>query len=174
MFSLIENAKVVSVMPPKDSTGAAFTTEYISMKNAKRVAWILQTGSMSSTSSQAVTLRVADDASGTHSAAITSASAQATLTLDHYYVNSGDTYTKTSVSSSTFNLTASSDSKVFIVELDSRVDRLGTFVSGSSTYNADYVALSVATPGAHTCLASVVAIVSDLRYQSDAPPTVIT
>jgi len=171
MFSLIENAKVVSVMPPKDSTGAAFTTEYINLKKAKRIAWIIHTGTMTSTSNQAVTINVADDASGTHSAAITSASTD--LSLPYYYVNSGDTYTKTSVSSSTFNLTKSSDSKVFIIELDTRNQKVGTFVSTSVTYDAEWVALSVATPGAHACLASVVAIVSDLRYQSDSPPTVI-
>lgn len=172
MFSLIENAKVVSVMHPIDKTGAAFTTEYISMKNAKRIAWIIDVGSLSSTSNQAVKLKVADDASGTHSASVSSSST--TLTLEEYYKQSGDTYTKTTVSSSTFNITKSSDSTIFIIELDTRKHNFGTFSSGSTTYNADYVALSVATPGAHACLASVIAIVSDLRYQSDAPPTVIT
>lgn len=172
MFSLTENAKVVSVMPPKDSTGAAFTTEWINIKNAKRVEFIIHTGTLTSTSNQAVTLKVGDDASGTHSAAITSSSVD--LTLDYYHKNSGDTYTKTSVASSTFNITKSSDSKVFIVAVDTRKQKVGTFLSGSSTYNADYLALSVASPGAHACLASVIAIVSDLRYQSDSPPTVIT
>lgn len=172
MFSLVENTKIVSVMPPVDKTGAAFTTEYISMKDAKKVTWIVHLGALSSTSNQAVTLKVADDASGTHNAAITSSSVD--LTLPYYHkTSSGDTLAKTSVSSSTFNITKSSDSKLIIIEVDTRRLKLGTFVSTSVTYDADYVALSVATPGAHACLASVIAIVSDLRYASDSPPSAI-
>lgn len=172
MLSLLENAKPVSVMPPKDSTGAAFTTEYINMKHAKRLTFAIHLGSLSSTSNQAVTLKVADDASGTHNKAITSASAACTLTLEKYWkTSSGDTLVKTSVSSSTFNIAKSSGSKMFFIEVDA--EKLGTFIQSSVTYNADYVALSVATPGAHACLASVMAFLTDLRYQSDAPPTAI-
>lgn len=173
MFSLIDNAKIVSVMHPIDKTGAAFTTEYISVKNARKVTWIIDLGVLTSTSNQAVTLKVADDASGTHNAAITASSVD--LTLPYYHkTSSGDTLAKTTVASSTFNITKSSDSKLFIVELDVGRQKMGQFKSGSSMYNADYVAISVATPGAHACLASVIAIVSELRYQKSSPPTVIT
>ena len=170
---LVEDAKLVPVMRPIDKTGAAFTTEWISMKNYKHADFIINLGAMTSTSSQAVTLKVADDASGTHSAAITSASAATTLTLDEYYkTSSGDTLTKTSVSSSTFNLTASSDNKYVIVHVDAA--KLGKFTSTSVTYDADYVAISVATPGTHACLAAVDCLLTGPRFASQSNPTAIT
>lgn len=174
MFSLVEEAKVVIVQPPKDMTGAAITTEYISMKNAQKCTFVVHTGVMTSTSNQAVTLVVADNASGTHNKAITSAGGAATLTLDKYWkrASGGDTLTKVAVSSSTFNLTKSSDNCTFIIEVDAA--KMGTFVASSVTYNADYLALSIATPGAHACLMSVEAILTGLRYAGDAPPTAIT
>jgi hypothetical protein len=173
-FSLIEQAKIVNVQVPIDMTGAAATTEYISMKNAQKAYFIIATGSMSSTSNQAVTLVVADDASGTHTGTITSASASCTLSLDNYWVRaaSADALTKTTVSSSTFNLTKSDDNKTFVIEVDANA--MGTFSSGSTTYNADYVAISVATPGAHACLISIQCILTGLRYAEDVPPTAIT
>lgn len=170
---LAEQAKLVSVMRPIDKTGAAFTTEWIAMKNYKHADFIINLGVMTSTSSQAVTLKVADDASGTHSAAITSASASTTLTLDEYYkTSSGDTLAKTSVSSSTFNLTSTSDGKYVVIHVDA--EKLGTFTSTSVTYNADYVAISVATPGTHACLAAVDCLLTGPRYAEDFPPTAIT
>lgn len=173
MFSLLENAKPVSVMRPKDSTGAAFTTEYINMKNAQRATFMIDLGTLTSTSNQAVTLKVANDASGTKNAAITSASASCTLKLEEYYkTSSGDTLAKTSVSSSTFNITKSSDNKFIFIEVDAA--KMGTFIASSTTYQADYLALSVATPGAHACLASVTCFLTGLRYQQSAPPTAIT
>jgi len=170
---LAENAKLVPVMRPIDKTGAAFTTEWISMKNYKHADFIINLGVMTSTSNQAVTLKVADDASGTHSTVITSASSAADLTLDEYYkTSSGDTLAKTSVSSSTFNLTKSSDNKYVIVHVDA--EKMGTFQSTSVTYNADYVAISVATPGTHACLAAVDCLLTGPRFASDSNPTAIT
>jgi len=170
---LAEDCKLVSVLRPIDSTGAAFTTEWISMKNYKHADFVINLGVMTSTSNQAVTLKVANDASGTKSAVITSASAACSLTLPFYYkTSSGDTLAKTSVSSSTFNLTKSSDAKHVIVHVDAA--KLGTFTSTSVVYDADYVAISVATPGSHACLAAVDCYLSGPRYASDSNPTAIT
>jgi hypothetical protein len=173
-FSLIENVKVVPIAYPKDFTGAAMTTEYISMKNYRKATIFVMTGVQTSTSNRAMTLVVADDASGTHHKTITSASAQCTLGLDEYWkaAGAGDTWTRTAVSSSTFNITKSSDSKMIAIEVEA--SEMGTFVSSSTTYSADYFALSVATPGAHAALAAAWAVLSDPRYASDAPPTAIT
>jgi hypothetical protein len=176
MDSFIENKKVVPIYFPKDGTGAAMTTEYVNMKNYKKATWILMTGTQTSTSNAAVKIKVADDASGTHSKSLSSASAACTLDFPHYYKaptsSVADVYTKTSVSSSTFNIAAASDSKVFIIEVDA--EKMGTFVSTSVTYSADWVALTLATPGAHASLRSCVCILSDPRYASDAPPTAIS
>jgi len=176
-FSLIENAKIVQVGVPADrgaSPGAALTTEWISMKNARKCTFIYETGTLTSTSNQAVTLYVANNASGTKNKAITSAGAAATLTLPHYYVKtaSTDTYVKTTVSSSAFNITKSSGSKVFVIEVDAA--RMGTFIASSVTYNAEYVRVNVATPGVHGCLSSCIAVLTGLRYQEDSPPSAIT
>ena len=174
MINLIESVKWVQIQEPKDKTGAAATTEWVSMKNAAQCYFVIQTGAMTSTSNQAVTLYVADDASGTHNKAITSASAQVSLTMPYVWKRtaSTDTLVKTTVASSTFNLTKSSDNRTFIIPVDA--SKMGTFVASSVTYNADYVRINVATPGAHACLMSVYAILVGLRYQEDSPPTAIT
>lgn len=171
MFSLIEDAKIVNVLSPIDKTGAAMAAKWVSAKNAQKMSFLFQTGVMTSTSNQAVTLYVADDAAGTHNAAI---GAAADLTLDHYYSRaaSTDTWTRTAVASSTFNLTKSSDGKAFLLEVDT--SKLGNFVASSVTYAAKYVRLAVATPGAHACLMSAQCILTGLRYQEDSPPTAIT
>lgn len=173
-FSLAENAKIVNVMSPIDKTGAALGATWIAAKNAKKISFLIHTGVMTSTSAQAVTLYVANNASGTKNKAITSAGAAATLTMPHYWVRAAatDAWTKTTVASSTFNLTAGSDGKAFLIEVDT--DHMGTFIASSVTYNAEYVRLAVATPGAHACLYAVQAILTGLRYQEDSPPTAIT
>lgn len=172
-FDIESTAKVIPILYPVDSTGAAYTTEWICMKNYRKCQFFIVNGAKSSTSNQAVTLKLANDASGTKSAAITSASASTSLTLPYYYqTSSGDTMSKTSVSSSTFNLTKSSDSKVTVIKVDA--EKMGTFISSSTTYTADYLALSVGTPGAHADLACVFAILSEPRYGKTTLPTAIT
>ena len=169
MFDITENAKLVSVLHPIDRTGAALTTEWIGMKNAKKATFILDFGVLTSTSTFAVTLQVANNASGTKSATI---GASTDLGLAHYYTQSGDTYSKTTVSSSTFNVTKSSDSKIYIIEADAA--GMGKFTSTSVEYDADYVRLSAAAPGAHAALTSCVCLLTGLRYQQDVPPSAIT
>lgn len=169
MFSITENAKLVSVLHPIDRTGAALTTEWISMKNAEKATFILDIGALTSTSNFAVTLQVADDASGTHSKTV---GASTDLGFTHYFTNSGDTYAKTSVSSSTFNVTSASDNKIYIIE--AKAEDMGKFTSTSVSYDADYVRLSAATPGAHAALTSCVCLLTGLRYQQNAPPSAIT
>lgn len=169
--SLVETAKFIQVQEPKDKTGAAVTTEWISMKEARWIDFVIATGTMTSTSNNAVTLYVANDAAGTKNAAITGT---ATMTMPYVWKRtvSTDTLVKTTVSSSTFNLTKSSDNKTFIIPVDT--NKAGTFVASSVTYNAEYVRVSVASPGSHACLMSVYAIAHGLRYAEDSPPTLLT
>lgn len=170
MFSLMENAKIVNILSPIDKTGAALAATWVAAKGAQKISFHIKTGVMTSTSNQAVTLYVADDASGTHNVAI---GASADLKLEHVYKRlTGDTWTKVAVSSSTFNLTKSSDGRGFLIEVDA--SKMGNFVKSSITYPADYVRLAVATPGAHACLMSIDAILTGLRYQEDSPPSAIT
>jgi hypothetical protein len=174
MFHLIENAKMINIQVPKDMSSAAHTTEYISAKNARMAWFVINCGVLTSTGNQAVTLYVADNASGTHNKAITSASANCTLTFDHMYkrASGADTFTKTTVASSTFNITKSSDNCTFVIPVD--LHRMGTFIDTSVTYQADYLRLNVASPGAHACLQNSFCILTGLRYQEDVPPTAIT
>ena len=177
MFSLLENTKIIPVMRPIDVNGLAsdkMTTEWINMKNAEKATWVVNLGVLNaSISSAAVKIKVANNASGTKNKTISSASAACPATLDHYWKTStGDTLAKTSVSSSTFNITNASDAKYIVIEMEAA--KLGTFVASSTTYQADYVALSVATVGAHSALASVDCYLTGLRYQQDVPPTAIT
>ena len=171
-FDLIEQTKVVPIAYPKDFTGNALTTEYINMKNYRKATVYVMLGTQTSTSARAMTLVVANNASGTKHKTITSASAACTLGLDEYFISSGDTWTRTAVTASTFNITSSMDSKMIAIEIEA--SEMGTFISSSVTYDADYFALSVATPGAHAALTAAFAVLSDPRYASDSPPTAIT
>ena len=168
-YNLLENNKIVLIEGAKDWTGAALTTEYVNMKYADKLYFIIQLGTMTSTSNQAVTLNVGNDASGTKSASLGSST---TLCRPHFLVRaSGDTLTITTVASSTFNITKSDDNKTFVIEVDKR--NMGTLTS-TSVYSATHVALGIATPGAHACLRSIIAILTGYRYQEDSPPTAIT
>ena len=170
MFSLIENAKIANVLSPIDKTGGALAAVWIAAKGAQKLNFLFQTGVMTSTDNQAVTLYVADDASGTHNVAI---GASADLKLEHVYKRlTGDTWSKVAVASSTFNLTKSSDGRAFLIEVDAQ--KLGNFVKSSVSYAAKYVRLAIGSPGAHACLMAAQCILTGLRYQEDVPPTAIT
>lgn len=164
-----EQTKIVPVAVPKDHSASSLTEEYINMKNAHRATWILQCGAIAT--GGALTLVVGNDASGTKNA--TSKSSM-DVTLDHYWITGGtigsssaDVYTKTTVSSSTFNVTG--DSKTYIVEVEA--SKLGQFSSSSVTYDADYIKLAVVAGGSDYM--SCVCILTGYRYQEDSPPTAI-
>ena len=171
MFDITENTKLVNVSPPIDmATGSiGLATEWISMKYAEKATFILSIG-VNSCSSGDISISVANDASGTKSATIASASTD--LGLTHVHRQAGDTYTQTTVSSSVYDASKSNhDNEIIIVEVNAA--ELGTFVSSSSTYNADYIRLTHADP-VGSDLASCVCLLTGYRYQQDAPPTSIT
>ena len=171
VFDFTENFKIINVSPPIDAaTGSlGLATEWISMKNATKATFILNIGVNSASASMlAISMSVANDASGTKSATV--AHASTTLSLPHVYTQSGDTFTKVSTTSSAFVPTAASyDNCIIVAEIEAG----GTFVSTAVTYDADYVRL-VATDPVGSALVSCVCILSGLRYQQDSPPTAIT
>ena len=169
MFDITENAKLVTVLHPVDRATSVMTTEWINMKNATKATFILDAGAYTSASSMACTLAVNTQASSSSAHAVT-VGASTTLGFDHYYINSGDTYTKTSVSSSTFNITSAMANHTIIVEV--LASEMGT-LTDTSEYDADYVRLSVAASGGNA-LTSCVCLLTGLRYQQDSPPTAIT
>jgi hypothetical protein len=83
-----------------------------------------------------------------------------------------DTWVKTAVASSTFNMVHTDDNLSFLIEVDA--DKMGKFTSTSVVYDATHVRLAMATPGAHACPVSVYCIQTGLRYAEDTPPTAIT
>ena len=171
MFNFTENFKIVNVSPPIDAaTGSiGLATEWISMKNATKATFILNIGvNSASASALALSMSVANDASGTKSATV--AHASTTLSLPHVYTQSGDTFTKTSTTSSSWApAKATYDSCIVVAEIKAG----GTFVSTAVTYDAEYVRL-VGTDPVGSCLVSCICILSGLRYQQDSPPTAIT
>ena len=171
MFNIAENAKLVNVMAPISVTASvALTTEWISMKNAKRATFLVSLGALdASCSTAAVTLNVADDKDGTHSA---TAAASMDLPFEYYYKSGAlpsDTFTKTTVASSTFTIANDDDNRVLAIPVDAAA--MGQFTD-TSTYDADYVRLAIAVPGG-VCVYGVTCLLTGLRYQSDAPPTAI-
>ena len=169
MFNIAENTKVVNVAAPADFSGGAMTTEWISMENATKATFLLSIGALSA-SSAVITLNVADDITPTHSA---TAAASMDLPFEYYYKSGAlpsDTFTKTTVSSSTFTLSKSTDdNRVLAIEV--KAAEMGQFTD-TSVYDAKYVRLAMANPSA-SCFGSCVCILTGLRYQSDSPPTAI-
>jgi hypothetical protein len=170
MFSLIENAKIVNILSPIDAASAALAATYINMKNCQKATFLVGLGVVgASIGTPAVTLVVADDASGTHSKTI---GASTDLGLAEYYKRTtGDTWTQHSVSSSTFALAHNDDGYGFLIEVDAA--KMGMFTSTSVQYEATHVRLAIAAPGA-SCLMAAQCILTGLRYAEDSPPTAIT
>ena len=170
MFDITENARVYPITRAIDRTGAVISASaWVNMENVEKAIWILSCGSLSSTSTFAVTLYVANDGSGTKSVAIATASCD--MVLPHYYLNSsGDVWAKTTVTASTFNITSASNSKCYILE--AKAEDMGQFLSTAVTYDATHVRLAAASPGANACLTACTCIVTGLRYGQDTPPVV--
>jgi len=167
-----EQAKVVNVMAPVDASGSALTTEWIAMKAGTKASFFISLGVLNaSASAMAVTLDVANDASGTKSSG--SVSSQ-DLPLTHYYKSGAlpsDTFTKTTVSSSTWTIAHNDDGRILVVDVDAA--DMGTFNSSSVSYKADYVRLAIPDPS-NSALYSVMCIITGSRYKSASPPTAIT
>lgn len=172
MLDLTENARIYPITRAIDRTGAVVSASaWVNMKHVEKAFFIVSLGANSTVDAQACTLYVANDGSGTKSTAIASSSAD--LTLPYYYKNSsGDVWTKTTVTASTFNMDSSSASNCFIIEV--KGEEMGVFSSSSVNYNATHVRLSLGSPGAHAQLTSVICLVTGLRYGQDTPPVVTT
>lgn len=156
---LVENIKVVQISSPKSYSSAAATTQYMSMKNYQHITWIINTG-LWPAGTAAVTLAQATAVAGTATKA---------LAFSWMWVNTAaliDTFTKTAVTSNTFNLDTAG--LTYIVELDSSdLDVSNGF---------DCAALLVASPGANADLYNIVALCgrdSLTRYPGATLPTAI-
>ena len=173
-----EETKIVNMQAPEAISNAAMTTEWINMKNAQRATWFLSLGVLGASYDDAtISIQVANDAAGTKS---TGSNSSMDFVLENVWKTGAlpsDTLAKQTISTSSsidsLVLTSASDGRIFIVEVEA--SKLGQFSSSSVTYDADYVRLAVADPGASgAALVSCFCILTGLRYKEDLPPTAIT
>lgn len=155
--ALIEQTKPVWACEPKNYTGAANTIKYASLKNYDRMLIFIQTGAWAG-GTAAVTLKQATDVSGTSNKA---------LAFSYVWINTAgapDTFTKTTVSSNTFNLDTAN--LLYVIEVrasDLDVDN-----------QFDTVGVNVASPGANADFYGVVYLMGAPRYSQASPPTALT
>lgn len=159
--------QVVNLLPPKDISAAAFSTAYVNMKHYADVEFIITVGA-NGAGTKAVTLKEAKDKSGTSAATLVP-----TAPMNHYYTNAAaaasasvdnDTFVKTSLSSGTFNIIASTDNLCYRIPV--KADQLNN--SSSMTH----VGIGIATTSA-ACLVGAVAVLKNPRYTDDTPPTAL-
>ena len=148
--AISKTVKVIHVQGAKDMNGTALTAEWINLKNAEKVRWIISCGVLNANSSAAVTLTQATSDGGT----------PASLSLDTYDSISGETVTATAVTSDTFNIVTGHSNTTIVIE--AKASDLNV------TDGYDWVTLNIASPGGYSTLYSVTAEVSNLKYGSGA------
>lgn len=145
--------KIVNLLPHKDISAAAFSTAYVNMEHYNHVTFVVSIGA-NGAGTKAVTFKEATNTSGSSAATITA--------LDHYYTNAAalassstanDTHVKTSLSSGTFNIAASTDNLVYTIPVDAEK------LSDGFTH----VGLGIATTSA-ACIAGCIALCKEPRY----------
>lgn len=146
--NLVENAAIEIGAVPIDTTGAAVTGDYVSMKGFDHLTIIISQGAWAG-GTPAVTLKQASDVAGTGEKALSFAWRWTKVAL------TGTTYTKTAVTSDTFNLPATANT-INVLEIDAAsLDGDGGF---------DCVRLAIATPGANADLIAATYILSEPRF----------
>jgi hypothetical protein len=147
-----QNSKVIQIATAKDWNASAITTERINMKNCEKVRWVINCGVINASYAGAVTVKEAlSDAAGQ------------TLNLDYYDSISGETVTRTAVTSDTFDLATGHTGLVLVIEV--KASDLSRTVLGSTSY--DWVYLSIAS-SSYSAIYSVTAEVFGLKYGPDA------
>lgn len=148
---LPEGGKFVAAIPPQDVNNAAKNSLYVGMKNHKRLIFVIQTGAIGAITDINVTLTQAKDAAGTGAKALTNDYAK--KSVGQTQVDGGDAVSDVTVSSGSFTITATDDNGVFLVDI--RADELD--INNGFTH----VRLNTSSPGAVSCLLSVLAFAYD-------------
>lgn len=151
---LVENAAIEVAAVPIDTTGAAVTGDYVSLKNYSHLTVIITQGAWAG-GTPAVTMKQATDVAN-------SGSDEKALEIDYYWTQTGLTgtgYTKTAITSDTFNLPATANTVTVLEIDDTDLDLENGF---------DCVRLGVASPGANADLISAVYILTGARYPQAA------
>ena len=152
------NAKFVHLIETKNWTGAASTGDTFSMKGYGHATIIIQTGAWAA-GTAAVTL--------TEETTVAAGDAQAFTFTEMWtgcVLGADDTLTRTTVTSSTFNLAVAN--KLYVIEVDSELlDVDDSF---------DCLELNIASPGGNDDFYGAIAILSQGRYLQEPPLTAIT
>lgn len=151
---LTETTKIVHISGAKDYSGAAATTEWISLKNYSRCRFIVDTGAWAA-GTAAVTLKQAINVSGSSSAA---------LAFAEYWTGTGDTLTRTTATSNTFNLAAANTK--YVIEVNDK--QLSSTAGG---VKRDCVSIAIGAAGGADFYA-VVAELYGARYEGSLPTSI--
>lgn len=136
---------------PIDTTGAARTGDYYSLKDFQGIVFVIAQGAFAG-GTPAVTLKQATAVAGTGAKALSFAEYYSKVAL------TGTVNVLTAVVSDTFNLAATAN-RITMVEVSAAdLDRANGF---------DCVGIDVASPGANADLIAVLAILYGGRYQGD-------
>lgn len=150
---LIEQLGLECAAVPIDTTGAAVTGDYYCLKYYNHITFIIQQGAWAG-GTPAVTLKQATAVAGTGEKA---------LSFLYYWSQvalTGTGYTRTAVTSDTFNLTATANTTTILEVEASDLDLANGF---------DCVRVGIATPGSNADLIAVFAILSQPRYEQFSP-----
>lgn len=136
---------------PIDTTGAARTGDYYSLKDYQGVVFVIAQGAWAG-GTPAVTLKQATAVAGTGAKALSFTEKYSKVAL------TGGVNVLAAVASDTFNLTATAN-RIEMIEVSAAdLDRAGGY---------DCVGIDVASPGANADLICVLAILCGPRYQGD-------
>lgn len=157
VFSMLENAKIVSAIVPINATGAAQSGDLVAVKDCERCYIVIHQGAWAGGTS-AVTLTQEASASG---------SSDTALAFDYRYEGTAltaDTLTKTAVTSNTFNLSAAN--KVNVIEIN----------PASLADGMTHIRVKLGSPGSNNDYVSAFYVLTGLKYQGDVAniPTAIT
>lgn len=152
-ITLAEQCHIVNAIPPIDIGGVVKEADYISMKGASHVTFIVTLGVV--TNAPTITVYESDDLSGSNETAIA---------FDYYaeVTAAGDVLTvRTAATTSGYTAPSTANNVMLVIEID------------ASQLSDGYPCLTVKTDTAAACLVSVVAIMSGVRYQKEITPTAI-
>jgi hypothetical protein len=136
---------------PIDTTGAARTGDYYSLKDAQGILFVIAQGAWAG-GTPAVTLKQATAVAGTGAKALSFTERYSKVAI------TGTVNVLAAVTSDTFNLGTTANTVTFVEVSSADLDRAGGF---------DCVGLDIASPGANADLISVIAILYGLRYKGD-------
>lgn len=145
---LVELMGMEVIQVPLDTTGAAISSDWLSLKNYAHATFIIAQGAWAG-GTPAVTLAQATAVAGTSEKAL------AFLKRWTKVAVTGTVWVETAVTSNTFNLPATANT-INVIEVEAaELDTDGGF---------DCIQLEIATPGSNADLLCAIAILSGARY----------